>query len=226
MKKFFILAAMAVACASASAQFLGSAASSSASTVNTDGWSTIYLQYNPMTFDADGEGLDFTGFTLGYNKAISVSSSIPLFVEVGGAICYAYWSEDGIYDEDVEVKINMWSLKVPISLTYDWQVSNKVSILPYAGLTFRYNLIGKYKEEYSGEYDCYGDESDDGDLNLFDDDDMNGDAWKRFQIGWQIGVNAKFNNKFLVGISYGSDFSEITDDCKFKTTSITLGLCF
>lgn len=230
MKKFFVLAAMAVACASASAQFLDSNASSaSASTVSSDGWSTLYLQYNPMTFDADGGDLDFTGFTFGFNRAISLSSSTPLFIEVGGALTYAYYSEDEDYGYDydydydygydydgTEYKVNVWSLKVPVSLTYDWQVADKISILPYAGLTFRYNLAGKYKVEYDG---------DEIDANLFDDDEMGDSAFKRFQIGWQIGVNAKFN-KFLVGLSYGSDFSEIADDCKIKTTSITIGCCF
>lgn len=221
MKKLFIVAALAVVCSSASAQFVSSKSSTgSASTVNTDGWSTVYLQYNPMTFDMDGTSEDFTGFTLGYNRAISVSSSTPIYVEVGGALQYAYYSDDYDDDYDIEYKYSVWSIKVPVSILYDWQVSNSVSILPFVGLTFRYNVSGKYKIDYDG---------DDYDWNLFDDDDMEelgwDEAWKRFQMGWQIGVNAKFN-KFLVGVSYGSDFSEIYDECKFKTTSITVGYSF
>lgn len=55
--------------------------------------------------------------------------------------------------------------------------------------------------------------------------DMGGtDAtWNRFQIGWQIGLNARFNSKFLLGLSYGTDFSEIHKKGKIKTTSITIG---
>lgn len=63
MKKLFIIAALAVVCTSVSAQF---AKSKSASTAKSDGWSTIYLQYNPMTFNDDtGSGLgnlDYKGF--------------------------------------------------------------------------------------------------------------------------------------------------------------------
>ena len=101
------------------------------------------------------------------------------------------------------------------------------------------NISGKVKTEYEmGEdvEDYY--EGNEGfweeyyglqeSRSLFDEDDM-GDkdyTWKRFQIGWQIGVNARISNSFLLGVSYGTDFSEIVKDGKMKTTSVTVGYCF
>ena len=55
------------------------------------------------------------------------------------------------------------------------------------------------------------------------DDDA---TWNRFQLGWQIGVNARINSSFLLGVSYGTDFSEIAEKIKIQTTSVTLGYCF
>ena len=80
------------------------------------------------------------------------------------------------------------------------------------------------------ESSAYGD-SEEEEVDLFDKDDAEkyfGDedyAWKRFQMGWQIGVKASISN-FVLGVSYGGDFSEIAEDAKSKTTSITLGYRF
>lgn len=236
MRKIKLLAAAALLAVgtSASAQFSNSS-SRSARTVSTDGWSTIYVQYNPVSLafdDDDYDDVSFNGFSFGYNHAFSVSKSIPLFVEAGVGLQYATWSDDVTlygYDEygdfieaDGEQKINLFSLKVPVSLMYKWDIpSSKVSLIPFLGVTMRYNLSGK-RNDTADDYDY------DEDLNLFDEDDM-GDkdyTWKRFQLGWQIGVNARISNSFLLGVSYGTDFSEIVKDGKLKTTSVTVGYCF
>ena len=66
------------------------------------------------------------------------------------------------------------------------------------------------------------------DVNLFNKDDMGSDdkTWNRFQVGWHIGLNVRINNQFLVGASYGTDFSEIVKKVKIHTASITVGYCF
>lgn len=123
-------------------------------------------------------------------------------------------------------------------MTYAFAIPNsKITIAPYAGLNLRLNLFGNRKIEVDG-LDAYYDEDEFWEMmedeygikeeaNLFDKDDMgHKDAtWKRFQIGWQIGVNVDFQKAYL-GLSYGSDFSEIVKDSKLKTTSITLGFKF
>lgn len=224
----------------ASAQFTNSASGSSAG-VNTDGWNTVYFQWNPSSFKIDNESESFTGLSLGWSKAFSVSKSAPVFVEAGVGLQYSFksWDDEDFndemeeYDTSLKIKFSMFSLKVPVNIMYKWDIPNsKVSLIPYAGLNFRFNITAKEKYDFSGDYAEEAEEifEDYGyilDANLFDKDDMGEDGtWNRFQIGWQIGVNARFNNKFLVGVSYGTDFSEIADDCKIKTTSITLGYCF
>lgn len=68
--------------------------------------------------------------------------------------------------------------------------------------------------------------------DLFNDSDMkksgllDGKPWKRFQVGWQIGLKSRIGNNFIVGVSYGKDFSEIAYKTTVQTTTISMGYCF
>ena len=173
--------------------------------------------------------MSLTGFSAGYSQAFSVASSF--FVEAGLGLQYMYHTEeyydyDSRYDEESEEKIttNLISAKIPVNLMYVFQIPNSsVSLIPFVGVNLRYNISGTQKWEYNDEY-----ESIDESFNLFDKKDMgSSDAtWKRCQLGWQIGVKARFNNSLLVGLSYGSDLTEIAKKTKLSTTSITLGYSF
>ena len=189
---------------------------------NYDGWNTIYLQWNPSSFSQEvGSSESFTGFSIGYNHAFSLTQSIPLYVEAGVGVQYSFW--DGVYNKMPDCKIKFLSAKVPVSLMYKFDIPNStISIVPNAGLDLRFNILGKLKNDELEEF--YKKSS----FNLFDKDDMGDDdyTWNRFQIGWHVGVNFMFNNQFLIGASYGTDFSEITKSCKIHTGSITLGYCF
>ncbi len=207
MKKIILMAAMAVMTSTAFAQLMtGKSAAISKEFKNK----TFYLQWNPSSIVPDkGSSQSFTGFSIGLNKAWGVSSSLPLYIESGLGIQFSFYSED-----DADYK--MLSAKIPLSLQYVYEIPNSsVEIIPNLGLDFRINAVGT--AEYNGK-----------DYNLFDKDDMGGDdyTWNRFQVGWHIGANARFNKKWLVGVSYGTDFSEIAKKAKIHTTSVTLGVCF
>ena len=233
MKKtrFFAVAAMLAVCTAASAQFTNTAAATPKAAASTDGWGTFYVQYNPVKMsykDDDDDALSFKGFSVGYDHAFSVSKSLPLFVEAGLGLQYlTYKDEEDDEYYSFEDKISMLSFKVPVSLVYRWDIpGSKVSLMPFAGLTLRFNVTGKETMTYEEDGD-----SEEEEVDLFDKDDAEkyfGDedyAWKRFQMGWQIGVKASISN-FVLGVSYGGDFSEIAEDAKLKTTSITLGYRF
>ena len=144
---------------------------------------------------------------------------------------YSFYKEDlgdgydYYYDDyDAEQKFSMFSFKIPVNLLYKFDIPNStVSLMPHAGINLRYNLSAKMKYTYE---DYYYDES--KEVDLFDKKDMGSDkaTWNRFQLGWQIGVKARFGQSFLVGVSYGSDFSEIAKKTKISTTTISLGYAF
>ena len=159
---------------------------------------------------------------------------------------------EGIYDDDrydeyplpgnYKTKVNMFSLKIPVNLIYKYDFPNSsFSIAPFVGVALRYNISGKLKEEakyyldeiYDDEdydedlyYDYFDDEYNE-DFNLFDEKDMgkNG-VWKRFQIGWNIGVKAMYKNKYSIGVAYSSDFSEISKKCKISSFNISAAYHF
>ena len=223
--KLFAVFALLFVCATSYAQFANSSSASS-TTASAEEWSTFWVEWNPSSFEpSKGDGQSFTGISVGYSKSFGVSSNLPLFVEGGLGLQYSFYSEE---DYDITEKLTMFSVKVPVNLVYRYNLPNStVSLCPFAGVTLRYNLSGNMKYEYEDEDDYYDDEED-YEYNLFDKDDMGSkDAtWKRFQIGWQIGAKAIFNNKLSLAVSYGSDFSEIVKKTKVKTTTISLGFVF
>ena len=211
MKKFtfFALAVLST--------FVNLSAQSNSKSVSSGKNGSVYVQYNPMTYVMDYSGADdqnFNGFTIGYNHTVASFEGSNLSLELGGALLYSRWSDS---EGDVDASINLWALKVPASLVYDWKVSDAVSIKPFAGFNLRFNLSAKGIEE-----DDYDKEK----INLMDKKDMGSkDAtWGRVQFGWHIGTNVEFNNKWFLGVSYGSDFTEVCKKCKFSTVSITLGM--
>lgn len=224
--KFFMAAALMAMSLTASAQFTNSSAASatSASVGSSEGWSYIYAEYNPLTAKVDVSGADdesMTGFSLGYSKAFPITQGTPLFVEAGLGLMYV--SKSDFSDVD-DLNFSMFSAKIPVNLMYAFQLPNSnISIIPFAGVSLRGNISGKFT--YKGE-------KKDKDYDVFDKKDMeelgysDGKAWGRLQVGWQIGLKARFNDSFLLGLSYGSDMSEIAKKVTISTTSITVGYCF
>lgn len=248
MKKLFVLFAVACLALTASAQFSNSGSSSTTYDSDNSGWSTIYLEYNPMSMYYSGkkekgydyDAVNYNGFSLGYSRAFALSQSIPIFLETGLGAQFTFRSDTKESNENYHstwwketTRVHMLSLKVPVNFMYKWSIPNsKVELIPYLGLTMRANVWGQVKESEEGEddYEVSGVYSDSESYNLFSEDEDKGmgkgNAWKRFQIGWQIGLKARFAQKFVVGGSFGTDFMEIAKNEKFITGSIMLGYSF
>lgn len=202
------------------------------------------------------EDISATGFSIGYSHAFCISKTAPVFIEAGLGLQYTYASESAADDiaelsglstrevvkyMDPEEKLKMFSAKVPVNIIYNWNIPNsRITLSPFIGVNIRCNFSGKYnldwnmapelKNELINQVgkDAFDETFSDQELNLFDKKDMgtSDDTWKRFQLGWQIGVSATLNNKFSLGISYGTDFTEIAKKVKLHSTSVTLGYRF
>lgn len=217
--KTLLLAAAMMVCASASAQFTNaSSKKSSSSTEVTSGWNNLYVQYNSHKFNDNDNALfhkgSMDGFTIGYNRGISISNSMPLYLEVGGGLQYSTGSND---DEDV----HLLSVVAPVSVLYHFSFPNStIGIEPLAGLNFRYNGWGEIKDDE----DTY---------DPFSDDDTDDNPANRFQVGLHLGVNAVFK-KFVLGLKYNIGLSNFwkfkgdyeTTNVKFNTFTISAGFRF
>jgi len=156
MKKFkFLFALVALfACTNAFAQFTKSSSKKDIK----KGWTTVYVQYSPLKmaaqsssfnnsdgiFDYGGKkSVTLNGLSLGANHAFSLTTKAPLFLEVGGAIRYAFKTKMiREYDDYAEYKckLNLLTLKVPVSVVYDIQATDNFEILPFAGLYLSYHF--------------------------------------------------------------------------------------
>lgn len=251
MKKFyfFLVIAMMAAATSASAQFVQSGANNQSSNNNqggnffsqmsTDNYSRIYFGYNPTKIKWEDHQSDNEksfplqhGISLGYIYGANIVDSLPLYLEFGGNFQYSFGKEEDENDYASNTcKLNMYSLNVPVNLAFRFGFNdNKVEITPYLGLNFRVNLAGNIKTETEYESD-YAD-SDTTDRKLFDDSDeeMGKSAFKRFQVGFNVGVNLAFSG-FNIGIGYTTDFNKICSasdkyDGKLGVTTISVGFAF
>lgn len=211
----------------ATAQFSNNGYSSSVTVQDNSDWNTIYAEWNPgsINYKHKSSKYDYTdgsfnGFSLGYSHAFSLSANIPIYLETGVAGQYAFKSYTEDDEDGWELKHSLLSLKVPVNVMYKFNLNEIVSIIPFFGISIRGNLIGKIKEiEPYDEDETY---------DLFDKKDMEGSdyTWKRFQIGWQIGLKARLGEKFIIGGSYGTDFNEIVKDYKIHTGAICIGYTF
>ena len=193
MKKFFLTLAVAASAMSASAQ---------------EPFGTVYLQYNPSwqkySHNSYTVSTTYNELSLGYSYAMPVAS-FPLYVEFGGAVQWAFKSEN-------DQKSNLLAVKVPVNALYGIQVSDAITILPYAGPYFRFNILGKTKDEHGNHSETY---------DWFSD----GDA-KRFQIGLNAGCRVNIKDTFFAGVGYYYDLMKIQEHTHFEGIDITIGLLF
>lgn len=257
MKRLYYLLVVAfVAMATnASAQFVQSSGEqNSMSTTNSGAsnffkkmpssdYNRFYIGYNPTKIKWENyqseweEVLPFKhGVTVGYLHASNIVKNVPLFLEYGANFMYSFgkdeYSDDDYYGEYTQItKANMYSVNVPVNLALRLSFNNdKVAITPYLGLNFRVNVAGnlKMEEEYAGDSESWT-------KRLFDssndDEAMDDYAFKRFQVGLNLGVGLTFNS-FYIGVGYVTDFSKIAnyddDDYvgKLGVTTLSLGIAF
>lgn len=214
MKKIITLVAVLAMTLGANAQIVSSS-SRSISSAPKEGYNRVYAQYAPTKYG----DMSTTGFAAGYAKGISLTSSMPLFVEAGGQVRFNSKKEDGI-------KFSYLAIDVPVNVTYRWDVPNVAgfSIAPYAGLRLTGNIIGQAKA--GGEKISFFDEDDMKESGIgYDEDDYDAETANRIQFGMQLGVN--FNYKMLtLGVGYSLDFNDYIKGASTKGLMISVGYNF
>jgi len=228
MKTKFLLSLCFVTCATmASAQLESKMGNYTYEAEN--GWQGLRISYNPaILYDSNGDDWNFNGFSVNYAKAFSLSYSSPLFLETGVGFLWTKYSdkESVIYEEipvTVDTRMTVASFNIPVNLAYQCSLSNSVSLIPYVGLNLKGYVLGELA--VSAETEFAGEKIKETEtINLFDDAELY-EPYNRIAIGWQAGVNLMFD-RFLVGVSYGTDLTEFNDGLRFSTASITLGVDF
>ena len=200
MKKIFTLIAAAVLAISAQAQIVSSRSVNYESGDNFTRW---YLSYSNFGLTpSEGDGVSFSGVRLGWMDGIRLSSSSPVFLEVGVNGQYNAGSE-GYYD------YTFLKFSVPVSASYKYNFTNDFAIMPHAGLHFDGNVLGK-AELKSGK----------GKEDFLDEGDGN-----RFQMGWQLGAGIVYK-KLYVGVEYSHSIIEYMKNVSTHDFYVNLGVQF
>ena len=202
-------------------RYNGTTATTSSS--SADGWSRIYLNYNPTWVILNEGDLDenyVNNFAFGYAKAIPLVGD--LYLEPGGEFQWYFKKHEAeLYD----THFNMLSLRIPVNAVYDLDLGG-ITLRPYAGFYGRFNMLAKEKYEGQGHTSRQ---------NLFKlKDGNNNRIYKHFQIGMQFGGTVVLANKYTAGFGYGFDFNPLTKvkaggkvyKQKYSQLSLSAGLLF
>lgn len=152
---------------------------------------------------------------------------------------------DNSYYVPCKATYSTLNFKIPVNLAYKLSF-NKVSLTPYAGINFKINAIGKLNLAIEDTDDLPDGISEDDIWDEFEDRDTGfkksnnlmdkkeaedqlgydkDEVWKRFQMGWQIGVGLDYNS-LHVGLGYTKDFIELCKKVKTSSVLVTLGYNF
>lgn len=180
---------------------------------DTEGYQRYEASFVAQKFDwgHDAE-TKLKGFELGYINGINLTTKLPLFLELGGQLTWTHANDDIMVGE---IKHTFMSLAIPVNAAYKlaFASSETVTIVPFIGPNFKFNLIGK--EKYDGEKFSY-----------LSKDDMGDDRAKRFQVGMNLGVGVNINKTLYIGYHFQPDFADYLDGVKAKTNYITVGVNF
>lgn len=226
MKKFFVMAVACIFALSAQAQ-----------SNENEGYLRPYLSFAQTSFSGDAaQGKpSFSGFQIGVARGLSLSKTTPLFLELGLNVAYqdlketttTYNEETGAPDVQTEEKTNLWSLFVPVNVTYKYKIGDSgFTLAPYAGLHFRFN-IGGNSDLTITKFTDDGNTTEKIERNLFSPTDMGGSEYtpNHIQIGAQAGVAVEWKRLHL-GVGYDFDFSEFMTDVKSSGLRIAVGVTF
>ncbi len=246
MKKALLLGLGAIMALSASAQFTSGGATENTQRTSLADQMTgrnnsfsekkdysgrFNLGYNMWSLNpSEGDGTSYNGFYVEWLDAVSLSSTVPVYFDWGFNVNYNHYGKD---ENNIKISSNMFQIAVPLQVEYRLPVGDKFHISPFLGLIARVNILGNGSSEYdvptysSKTGKKTGTKTEKQDINYFDKDDMGSSeaCWKRFQLGWNIGLNFDIQ-KFTIGLSYGTDFMEISKKVHSSTFKVGIGFCY
>ena len=189
-----------------------------AQNADTDNYSRFELSYASTKFSYQNLDDDTNGFSAGFLWGDNLSANLPLFVEYGFNLTYVIGKDEAsdTYYGTAKETDKFLNVALPLNLAYKIALADNVSLVPFAGLNFKVNLVGKAEMEATGYSNVT--------LDFFDDEEVENTA-KRFQLGANVGLGLNINNVY-VGYRFQPDFIEYVDNLKTKTHYISLGLNF
>ena len=169
---------------------------------------TVEFIYSPVTLSANAGGVNLSfnlnAIGVDWTQSYSIMQEAPVYLLYGGTFQYSWGAED-FNDKGLK----FFTVTIPLSIAYDFVVpQTNVSVLPYAGLNVYDHVVGKS-----------------GSANLFDKDDMGGEPFEDFGIGWQLGAKVVYKN-YILGVGYQGPISNLysNDSAKINLSQVNLSV--
>ncbi len=145
-----------------------------------------------------------------------------------------------------EYKFEYTYLSIPIGFMFDLSLGGAASMQPFGGFNIKIGCsanesneyiidtaslegltyVGATELEFWDAFQYATGESRRNDWSYYDEQYMGqGEEWNRFLYGYQFGVNFVYSN-ILFMVKYQQDIAQITNNCKYQSVSIGLGVVF
>lgn len=179
-------------------------------------YNIVGISYTNIGLDVEeGKDISMNGFSVNYTHGFNLTKKLPLYFETGVNFSLGVYSKTQKYEgEKYKTSEKLSFISVPLNIAYKFDVNDKFSVKPFLGLNAKVNVLGKTTVSYDGEKES---------MNWYDKD--NDGYFKRFQLGWHIGVGAQYS-KIYLGLDYGTDFIKLADEIGTGTFNFTVGYSF
>lgn len=224
MKKFKAIVMLGVMLVSGNIALAQSEATSTLSKITAGGYNQVNISYASQSFhssmkvaqilggatqgadinEAYNDDISLQGFGLEYIRGFKVSPSRPMFVEAGLNFNFTFGSQGKLSAQHI-------GMIIPISFAYKFNIKDKFTIKPYAGIDFKIGLLGRtnYTEP---------DDDDEAEWGSWYNEDEADDPYKRFNLGWHIGVDFQYR-KYNIGLEFLSDITKVASNEYFKISN-------
>ncbi len=233
MKKIIMMAVCATCALTMSAQRASSSSSSFFSTEKSDEPITFGVQagVNFAGIDAEGSPDGRTAYNFGVTVDLPVIES--LHVKSGLFYSEKGWKltkteTDGRDYESTEEKGEPAYLEIPILASYRYNFSDNLQLQFNVGPYIAYGIAGKYKlkDTYEDRYNVYEESLSFDYFKSGEKDEYEYYGFKKFDLGWQVGVGLTVANHYAVGVAYEKSFSNVSksDGPSAKNTNFMVNL--
>lgn len=187
-------------------------------------YQNIHYSSKNNSFFLGEDGLGLNGFGVEYLMGIPLSTEWAMDIEWGLQF-QAGWG--GVKNTTMALEnkcnTNLLRLNIPLQYIYHFNCGNGFKVSPFVGLDFRFNLLARQTVKVYNN----GTQVDEIKTNFFNNWDMHDNKFKRFQMGWHVGLAFEIR-KFTISATYGTDFIPLYNlkgtDTKINTANLGVGI--
>lgn len=197
---------------------------------------TLYAGYDLYTLRPKAAATySLNGVVIGYSIDFKLPGKHPVYIGTGIDARFTLrdktFHDSPTYNEiNARIHTRLFNLNIPLNLSYRIPASNLFSVIPQFGFNLRVQLYGKAKTEIPGRnnetapsHEAIGFTP--GDVNLFSKRALGDRAFRRVQAGWHASLKLQYD-RFVLGVSYGTDFAKIRNELGSSNLLVNLGYVF